>query len=241
MHVVVTRSLGDAEPLKSRIEALGWRVTLSPLIEIVPEAIPGDILRDATALIATSRNALTADLKPAIDLPLFAVGPGTGAAARELGFRRVIEGPGTGSDLVPILASRRAELGECPVYLRGDVIAFDMEGALAKAGIHVRAAKAYRSVAAERLNPGVIKALQNGNIDAVTLMSPRTAATWARLVGDLPSPVQLSGVTHLCLSPRVAEALGQPEKSYNVLVASHPNLEEMIALVKRLAANSKAE
>ncbi|MBS0269543.1 MAG: uroporphyrinogen-III synthase [Proteobacteria bacterium] len=241
MHVVITRPLGDAEPLKSRIEALGWRVTLSPLIEIVPDAIPGDILRDATALIATSRNALTADLKTAIDLPLFAVGPGTGAVAREIGFRNVIEGPGTGSDLVPILASRRAELGERPLYLRGDVIAFDIVGALANAGIHVRAAKAYRSVAAERLNPEVIKALQNGNIDAVTLMSPRTAETWARLVGDLSLPVQLSGVTHLCLSPRVAEALGQPEIGYNVLVASHPNLEEMIALVKRLAANSKAE
>ncbi len=241
MHVVVTRPLGDAEPLKSRIEALGWRVMLSPLIEIVPDTIPGDILRDATSLIATSRNALTSELKTVIDLPLFAVGPGTGAVAREIGFTKVIEGPGTGSDLVPILASRPAELGERPVYLRGDVIAFDIEGALARAGIQVRAVKAYRSIAAERLNPEVIKALQNGSIDAVTLMSPRTAETWARLIGDLSLPVQLSGVTHLCLSPRVAEALGQPEKGYNVLVASHPNLEAMIALVKRLAANSKAE
>ncbi|WP_045834583.1 uroporphyrinogen-III synthase [Hyphomicrobium sp. 99] len=241
MHVVVTRPAGDAEPLKSRIEALGWRVTLAPLIEIVPEAIPEDILRGATALIATSRNALSEALKSATDLPLFVVGPGTAAAAREIGFTKVIEGPGTGSELVPILASRRAELGARPVYLRGDVVAFDIEGALAEAGIHVRAANAYRSVAAEHLNPAVIKALQNGNIDAVTLMSPRTAQTWARLVANLSPPVQLSGVTHLCLSERVAEALGQPEKACNVLVASYPNLEEMIALVKRLAANSKAE
>jgi uroporphyrinogen-III synthase len=127
------------------------------------------------------------------------------------------------------------------VYLRGDVVAFDVEGALGEAGIDVKAVNAYRSVAAEALDSPVIKALQNGDIHAVTLMSPRTAKTWARLVGALSPPVQLSGVTHLCLSDRVAEALGHPEKVFNVLVASHPNLEEMIALLKRLAANSKAE
>lgn len=241
MHVVVTRPAADAEPLKSHIEALGWQVTLAPLIDIMPNVIPGDVLRDATSLIATSRNALTPALRSVIDLPLFAVGPGTGAVARDIGFTKVVEGPGTGSELVPILVSRRTELGECPVYLRGDVVAFDVEGALGKAGIKVKAANAYRSVAAETLDPVVIKALQNGDIDAVTLMSPRTAKTWARLVGALSPPVQLSGVTHLCLSDRVVEALGQPEKTFKVLVASQPNLEAMIALVKRLAANSKAE
>lgn len=241
MHVIVTRPAGDAEPFKSHIEAMGLRVTLSPLIEIVPESIPQDSLRDVSALIATSRNSLSPALRPAIDLPFFAVGPGTGAAAREIGFTNVIEGPGTGAELVPILASRRGELGASPLYLRGDVVAFDIEGALVSAGIKVRAVNAYRSVAAERLNPAVIKGLQDGDIDAVTLMSPRTGETWARLVADLSPPVQLSRVMHLCISERVAEALGQPEKGYNVQVASRPNLEEMIALVKRLAANSKAE
>lgn len=241
MHVIVTRPAGDAEPLKSSIEGLGWRVTLAPLIDIVPNDISADALRDATSLIATSRNALTPALGSLIDLPFFAVGPGTGAVARGIGFTKVVEGPGTGSELVPIIASRRAELGERPVYLRGDVVAFDVEGALGKAGIKVKAVNAYRSVAAEALDPPVVNALRNGEINAVTLMSPRTAKTWARLVGAVSPPVQLSGVTHLCLSDRVVEALGLPEKNFKVLVALHPNLEEMIALVKRLAANSKAE
>lgn len=69
MHVIVTRPAGDAEPLKSSIEALGWRVTLAPLIDIVPNDIPADALRDATSLIATSRNALTPALGSLIDLP----------------------------------------------------------------------------------------------------------------------------------------------------------------------------
>lgn len=241
MHVIVTRPANDAEPFKSRLEAQGWRVTLAPLINIVPDAIPEDVLRNATALIATSRNALTPALKSATDLPLFAVGPGTAAAAREIGFTKIVEGPGTGSELVPILVSRRADLGQCPLYLRGDVIAFDIAGALSEAGIDVMAANAYRSVAAEMLDPAVIKALQNDSIDAVTLMSPRTAQTWARLVGAVSPPVQLSRVVHICLSDRVVEALGRPEKPYKVLVASRPNLEAMIDLVKRLAANSKAE
>ena len=246
MHVLVTRPIEDAEPFKSRIEEFGCRVTLAPLIEIVPNTIPEEILEGATALIATSRNALAAlsaspVLPSAIKTAIYVVGPGTAAMARNMGFKEVIEGAGAAADLATIVVSDGWGAESRLIYLRGDVVAFDLEGELANAGINVTPIMAYRSVAAETLPPDVIKALQTGSIDAVTLMSPRTAETWARLVALLSPPVQLSGVSYLCLSERVAEALGQPGKADKVAVASHSNLEEMLALVKRLAANSKAE
>lgn len=246
MHVLITRPVEDAEPFKSRIEALGCRVTLAPLIEIVPNAIPEVVLEGATALIVTSRNALAAlsaspTLASAINTPIYVVGPGTATIARKKGFKEVIEGAGAAADLASILVSDGWGPDSRLIYLRGDAVAFDLEGVLANAGINVTPIMAYRSVAAEILPPDVIKVLQMGSIDAVTLMSPRTAETWARLVAALSPPVQLSGVAYLCLSERVAEALGKLRKADNVMVASHPNLEEMLALVKRLAANSKAE
>ena len=61
MHVLVTRPAEDAEPLKARIEALGCKVSLAPLMEIVPNEIAPDHMDGATALIATSGNA-TVDL-----------------------------------------------------------------------------------------------------------------------------------------------------------------------------------
>jgi uroporphyrinogen-III synthase len=245
MHVLITRPVEDAEPLKARVEELGCRVTLAPLIAIVPNAIAPGAIGGATALIATSRNALAAlasspALPSAIELPLYVVGPGTAAFARDIGFQNVIEGAGRAEALVPLLASKGGADNRL-IYLRGDVLAFDLEAALAREGVNVVPVNAYRSVATETLPPDVIKALETGSIDVVTLMSPRTARTWARLVAALSPPVQLTGVTYLCLSERVAEALGSPAKADKVRVASHPNIEEMLALIKRLAASSKAE
>ena len=99
MHVLITRPEGDGEILKERIEQLGSRATLEPLINIVFETIPLSSVTGATALIATSRNALRAlasspALVDTLALPLYTVGPGTTAVARELGFQRRPRGTG---------------------------------------------------------------------------------------------------------------------------------------------------
>jgi uroporphyrinogen-III synthase len=180
-------------------------------------------------------------LASAIKRPIYVVGPATAAVARNIGFKEIVEGAGAAADLASLLVSDGWDSDSRLIYLRGDVVAFDLEGVLAKAGINVTPIVAYRSVAAQTLPPDVIKALQNGDIDAVTLMSPRTAETWTRLVAALSPPVQFSRVTNLCLSDRVARALGERREVDKVMVASHPNIEEMLALVKRLAASSKAE
>ncbi len=245
MHVLITRPIEDAEPLRSRIEALGCRVTVVPLIEIVSNDIPVDVVDGATGLIATSRNALAAvaaspALPLAIKRTLYVVGPGTASVAREMGFQDVVEGAGRAEDLVPVLSGKHSAADRL-IYLRGDVVAFDLEAALAKDHVNIVPAIAYRSVAAGALPPDVLKGLETADIDAVTLMSPRTARVWSQLVSTSASPVQLSGLTYLCLSERVAEALGPTAKADKVRVASHPNLDEMLALIKRLAASSKAE
>jgi len=245
MHVLVTRPVQDAEPLKSRLEALGCKVTLGPLMEIAFLPIEVQALAGATAIIATSRNALAGlAASPAIDvatqLTLFAVGPGTAAVARSMGFGKVIEGEGTGEDLVPVLLSE-AGAGRRVVHLTGDVLAFDLEAALSGTNVNVVAVPAYRATACRSLPAEVIKALQSRDIDTVTLMSPRTARIWARLVGGLQPPLQSAGLTYVCLSERVREALGEVGKDSKVLVPTRPNIEDMLAVVKRLAGSPKAE
>jgi len=246
MHVLITRPEADAEALKSRIEELGCRATLAPLVAIVPNAIPLSAIEGATALVTTSRNPLKAlagspALGLAKSLPLYVVGPGTAAMAREIGFTDVIEGAGTAADLAATLSALgRRDGGGTFAYLRGDVLAFDLEAALKRAEVNVVSVAAYRSVAAETLAPNVAAALARREIDAVMLMSPRTAETWARLAGDLIASAGRP-IAHLCLSKAVAKALLSRFAANNVLIAAHPSLEEMLALVKRLAAHSGAE
>lgn len=246
MHILVTRPVEDAEDLKSRLERLGHRVTLAPLVSIELNAIPLTAIEHATALIATSRNALRAlagspALRLATTLPLFVVGPGTAATALEMGFQDVFEGAGTASDLVPTVIRKWREEGGLFVYLAGDVQAFDLKSALASAGVNIAQVTAYRSVAAETLPEGVISALRSRDIDAVILMSPRTAETWAHLTAALSPPPDLSGLTHLCISQSVADAVSKRLDAKRILTAANPNLEELLALIKRLAPHSKAE
>ncbi|HVJ76943.1 MAG TPA: uroporphyrinogen-III synthase [Hyphomicrobium sp.] len=241
MHVLITRPRSDGESLKAKIEQLGWRATLEPLIEIVPNAIAPSDIQDAGTLIATSRNALRSlaaspALQAALALPLLAVGPGTAALARQLGFKDIVEGDGTGVSLVPEIVRLSKTNAGTFIHLAGDVLAFDLAAALAPERIPIRTLIVYRSIAARTFTPQVAEALRNGDIDVVALMSPRTAETWAQLAGSLSPSVDFSALTYACLSENVAKALSVRLPAQNIVIADRPNLDELFVVLKRLAA-----
>ena len=94
---------------------------------------------------------------------------------------------------------------------------------------------------ADALSPEAIQALKDRKIDATILMSPRTAEAWSRLAAGALSPAELSRMTYVCISEAVADVLRRRLAAESVFVAAAPNLEEMLALVKRLAAHSGAD
>ena len=243
MHVLLTRPEGDAAELKASIEAIGLRVSLAPLLEIRLHPIDADALTGATAIVATSRNGLRAiaqseAIGSARALPVFAVGPGTGQLAKDLGFETVIAGPGTALELIPIIAAHPGIQKDRLVHLAGDHLAFDLSGALSQQGITLSAIPAYASVAAETLPDDTILALAAGSIDTVVLMSPRSAATWARLTNTLPIKQRLTDITYICLSRAVADALSGTG-GLKTVIADRPHADAIVSAVYRLAASAK--
>jgi uroporphyrinogen-III synthase len=243
MRVLITRPEPDAADLKSRIEGLGCEVTIAPLIEIELNDIAADAVIGAAGLIATSRNGLRAlaqspALEAALHLPLFAVGPATAALARELGFKTVITGAGTAADLVPLIKAHTGTQRGTLAHLAGDHLAFDLGAALHANGFAYMSIKAYCSVAAKTLGEPVTGLLARRQLDAVILMSPRTARVWAALVEALPEMADVTSVTHLCLSTAVAQGL-TPLAPIKTEIAAAPNANEIVALVYRLARSSK--
>lgn len=242
MHILVTRPEPDASEMRRRLEAMGHHVSVSPLLVLEP------LLRDALsfdgvqALIATSRNALrvlagSLELAEATRFPLFAVGPATARLARDLGFAVVHEGPKAAADLVPVIEAHSEPGKGTLLHLAGAERAFDLKTPLGNKGFTLREAVVYRMAAAGAFEPSVEAALRTGGIDAVVLMSPRTAAVFASLM----KAAGLSGVdgrpTCLCLSNEVAKRLATLS-DVNVEIARLPNQEEMLALVIVLAAQS---
>lgn len=243
MHLLLTRpeAGGEDDALKAALLSAGHRVTSAPLLAVVPTGhLPS--FEGAQGVIATSRNGLRAVADAPLPdevlaLPLYAVGPGTASLGRELGFRRVIEGPGDGRGLAETIRREAKPGAGALVHVAGEALAFDLKAALEPAGLLVRAEPVYRTVPAGALPPAAAQALASGTLDGVVLLSPRTTKVYLELTkeaGLLPAAIK---PRYFCLSEAVARAL-LPLGGARAKVAQAPNAEEMLALIAREAPDS---
>lgn len=240
MHVLVTRPRSDAQDMCAALEAAGHQVSVEPLLEIELAPVGSALLTDVQALVLTSRNALRAlSASPALydarRLPVFAVGPGTATLARQAGFGTVFAGEGTARDLADLIANHRRPEDGVLLHLAGEILAFDLKGDLEARGYTVSQTTVYRAVASQSLSESVVHALAALSIDAVMLMSPRTAAVYADLVARHELAEAARTPIYLCLSLAVASALA-PLAPHRIAVADQPSSQEMLALVARIAA-----
>lgn len=241
MHLLLTRpdASAEADPLKAALTAAGHRVTSAPLLTIVPVgAVPP--LDGMQGLIVTSRNALKAVAplpEAALSLPLYAVGPGTAALARTLGFRRILEGPGTGRALQSLIAATGDPAAGPLLHLAGATLAVDLAGALKDEGFSVRTEIVYRAEPAAAFPADVAAQLAQEAFDGVVLMSPRTAKVYATLVTGAALGAAARRMTHFCLSDAVGRELASLG-NVRIAVARLPNSQEMLALIAREASDS---
>ncbi len=238
MRILVTRPEPDAAEQAAKLSALGHEPVLAPLLRIEFLA-PNINLAGAGAIVVTSRNALRAlasrpALEAALRLPLFAVGEATASAATELGFTNVRRGPGTGAELAEMIAEDFDAGGGAILHLSGETLAFDLQSALAEQGFDMRRSILYRSVPAPDLPPEVLALLQDGELDGVVLMSPRTASTFSALIRR--SGANAERLICYCLSEAVAQAL-RPLRT-GIQVARQPNENEVLALIDASRASS---
>lgn len=244
MRLLVTRPEPESRALAARLQGIGIDTEIEPLLAVEP-CLPADLdLAGVGALIVTSRNALKAlaghaGLAAARRLPVFVVGPATARAAREMGFEIVLEGPATARDLAATIACRHLPAEGDLLHLRGEEVAFDLAGALARSGLRVRQQVAYRTVPVPSLSAPTRTLLAAGKLDGVVLMSPATAANYVRLVADAGLIEAATHPVYLCLSSAVAARL-EPLGRLRTFVPARPNSEEMLALAARLAALSAA-
>ena len=234
MRLWVTRAEPDASRQAADLARLGHEPVVEPLLAIAFEDDADLPLDDAQALIATSRNGLRAlarrpELGAARKLPIYVVGPGSAALARELGFTSVHEGPGTGDGLVDIVAGGCAADRGPLLHLAGAALASDLKGGLEAKGLSLTQPVLYRAAAASGLSAGLRRALIDGRLDGVILMSPRTAKVYITLVGEGGLSDAARDLHHYCLSEAVAERLTK-FGSKRISVAGRPREQDLLAL-----------
>lgn len=240
MRLLVTRPEPDALKLAGLLEEQGHEATVDPLLSVSFDGGEPVDLESAQAVIATSRNALraikaTPALAAARSLPLFAVGRGTAAEARVLGFETVVTGAGTAPQLVAHIVSALDPAAGLIVHLAGDTLAGDLKGELEAHGFRVLQPVVYRMIPAQHLAEETVEQLATGEIEGVILLSPRTAAVYAELVRKHHLAATVRPLPHFCLSTAVARRL-EPLGAVHTEIAEAPRLEVLLALIDETAA-----
>jgi uroporphyrinogen-III synthase len=230
MRVLLTRPKQDAEVFAGRLSERGHAVLSAPLLSVRFHDGPALMLDGVQGVLATSANGVRALARRTErrDLPVFAVGPQTAQEARKAGFARVESANGDVAALsqaVPRWA--RADAGAL-------LHATDAQGVrrlailLTAKGYAVNTAVLYDVVAATVLPPDVVRALEEGSLDAAVFFSPRSTGVFRECILNAHLAGACGHLAAICISNATAEALA-PLSFEKIRVAARPNQDALLA------------
>jgi uroporphyrinogen-III synthase len=241
MAILVTRPHPDDEITAAGLRARGFEVLLAPMLRFEAAAFHDDADAQYGAVIVTSANALRgieSRLKgsPLLKLPLFAVGEHTAAAARRIGFERVIPAKGDAAslrDLVAASVKAKALKKTSPLlYLAGADLARDLAGELGERGFSVVTQTTYRMVPLSSLPRETCDAFAANQIEAVLHYSRRSARAFLESIRAAGVEISALSVPQCCISAAVASVV-RDAGATRVMAAASPDENALLALLDR--------
>src|SRR6266705_125526 len=216
MAVLVTRPQPDDEATAAALRAKGFEVMLAPMLRFEPVAFHDDGDARYGAVIVTSANALRG-IAPHLEgsrllqLPLFAVGEHTAAAAHRAGFDNVIPANGDAASLRDsVLASVKAkQLKKASplLYLAGADLARDLAGELDERGFTVVTHTTYRMIPVSSLPREACEAFAASGIEAVLHYSRRSARAFLDAARAGGVEISALAIPQCCISAAVASVV----------------------------------
>jgi uroporphyrinogen-III synthase len=237
MRVLLTRPRAQSERLATILRRRGHEAIFSPLMEIrFVEGAAAIDLAGVHAILATSANGIRAlsERTPQRDIPVFAVGPQTAAAAKALGFGSVKDAQGGSLNLAKAVGMWATPDSGTLVHPTGSDYPPQLARALAKKGFRVRTEVVYETIVTPILTEEAVAQLQAQGLGAVMLFSPRSARLFVTAVETAGLEDSVKGLRAVCISSATAEALGALEL-HSVAIASSPNQDSLIALLEKQA------
>lgn len=210
MRLIVTRPASDGQRTAQALAARGHVAILAPVLEIHLRQGAALDLDEATALVATSANAVRALARRTHrrDLPLFVVGPHSEAVAHSKGFTTIHSGRGGVTALLPLLESQLRPADTVLFHAAPAQSTGTLEEELTARGFSLRSEILYEARAASALPHAAHEALMAGTADGVLLYSPRSARIFARLVEEAALAPNCRHLIAYCISPAAAAGLG---------------------------------
>jgi uroporphyrinogen-III synthase len=241
MAVLVTRPHPDDETTAASLRARGFDVLRAPMLRFEPVAVHEDLNARYSAVIVTSANALRG-IEPhlkghrMVELPLFAVGDHTAAAARRAGFTHVVSANGDAANLRDlVLASLKAkELKKAStlLYLAGAEIARDLASELEESGFRVVTQTTYRMIAVKSLPRETCDAFAANQVEAVLHYSQRSARAFLDAARAAGVEISALAIPQCCISATVASVV-RDAGATQVVVAATPDENALFEALER--------
>lgn len=232
MRVLITRPRADAEALASDLRTRGVQPIIAPLLEIIHVPGPPTELEGTQAILATSANGVRAfaSRDARRNLPLYAVGPATAQAARDVGFRCIATAGGDVAHLAELVRRTLNPARGAVLHVAGTALAGDLAGELGRAGFTYRRVTLYQSRRVEQLPAEASRALAAGAVHGVVFYSPRTAGVFVDLVRKGGLAERSVDLVAFCLSDAVADRCR--ELSWrSLVVAMQPDGEALLEAI----------
>jgi uroporphyrinogen-III synthase len=241
MAVLVTRPQPDDEATAAALRVRGFEVLKAPMLRFEPVAFQDDADAAYGAVIVTSANAVRG-IEPhlensrLLELPLFAVGEHTAAAARRAGFENVISADGDAASLRDcVLASVKTKglkKASPLLYLAGADLARDLAGELGERGFTVVTHTTYRMSPVSRLPREICDAFAANAIEAVLHYSRRSARAFLEAVRTGGVEISALAIPQCCISALVASVV-RDAGATQVMVAATPDENALLEALDR--------
>lgn len=239
MRVLVTRPAPDAARTAEELARRGHHPVVAPLLLVEAlgmQAAAGEIPPGGIAALAVTSPRTAALIGPEhraawAGLPVFSVGDRTAAAMRDAGFHDVRSAAGDVRALGRLIVAAGLAPGAPILSLGGEERAGDLAGLVSGAGLHVVEHALYRMIPAPALPAILVEALDAAGPGAALHYSPRSAATFVRLVATAGLQAKAGGLVHLCLSEAVAGPLRRSGYA-DIRVAARPDEAALLDLLR---------
>ncbi|MDA4845491.1 uroporphyrinogen-III synthase [Hoeflea poritis] len=242
MRVLVTRPEPGATRTAERLRASGFDPVVMPLTRIAnlsPDK--ADLSAGLVGAYAvTSANAIRAwqsqGIDPdCLDVPLYAVGARTGAAATEAGFSNVRTGAGDGGDLArkilgDIESGVLTPAEDAPlVYVAGRLRHGDFESQLARGNVAVKVVETYEIAEISYPTDFIIGTLKSNPPDVILFYSAVAAERFFEIANTAIDLNILKQSRFFCMSENVADAV-PVEFEEKTVIAAAPDENRLMAL-----------
>lgn len=220
----------------------GFAPILAPALEIVIE--PGDLPTTYGAIAASSAAGIEALARKTADraAPLYVIGEGSAAVARDLGFRNVqIAATPDIAALARLVIDAHPRNAGPVLYAAGRDRRGDLAGALRAAGVAAETAILYRAEPCCSLEPAARARLQDFEAGAALIYSARAASAFASLLAREGLAHAAPRLAAFCNAPATADAAREAEDALNapwarIAVAERPTegaLFDLVAAAER--------